>query len=102
MGRVGVFWRVLIAIPGSQLCDSLDVSVQELELLPDDALRHTVTYFASVHCITAFFYYFSDVYCYLFIAALEFVTLVNGIALGILHAHTYREIKAAGCTHFST
>jgi hypothetical protein len=40
-----VFRWVLIAVAGSQLHDSLNTDVQGFQLLPDDALRHTLPRF---------------------------------------------------------
>jgi hypothetical protein len=46
---------------------------------------------------------FIDVYCHMFIAALEFMlTQVKGIALRILYAHACPEIRAASGTWLST
>jgi hypothetical protein len=35
-----VLGGVLVAMAGTQLCNSLDMNVQGFQLLPDDALRH--------------------------------------------------------------
>jgi hypothetical protein len=40
-GEGPVFCTVLIASAGAKLGDSLDTNVQSLQLLPDDALRHS-------------------------------------------------------------
>ena len=36
---------VLVAMAGTQLCDSVDTNVQELELLPGESLRHPLSRF---------------------------------------------------------
>jgi len=42
-GGRAVLGEVLVATAGTHLCNSLDTNVQGLQLLPDDALRHTPT-----------------------------------------------------------
>jgi hypothetical protein len=42
-GGRAVFGGFLVTAPGSQLHDSLDTNVQGIQLLPDDALRHSLT-----------------------------------------------------------
>ena len=41
VGGKAVLVRVLVATAGAQLRDPLDMDAQSLELLPDDALRHS-------------------------------------------------------------
>jgi hypothetical protein len=53
-GGKAVLNGFLIATPTSQLRDSLDMNVQDFELLPDGALRHTPAKFLNKKPHTAF------------------------------------------------